>query len=159
MVQEVGSVIAKSDPRGVVLFAAAIEKSAKMHGEEAVQLAVEEICGRFNLFLARRHQEKDTQRGLLVFAEGRFHQRARTWVRTFRQRGTRIGSIRNFAEDIPYSASANDSRMLQLADYVAYSVFQHFEHGDDSLFEPIRRRFDRTNGRIHGLVHKRFSTG
>lgn len=154
MVAEVGDVLANSDMRGVVLFGVAIRKSAQCYGEAAVQLAVEEICGRFNLFLARRHREHDTQRGLVVFAEGRFDQRARTWVRTFRRKGTRIGSIRNFAEDLPYSASASDSRMLQLADHVAHAIFLHFEQNDDSLLSRIENKFDQEGGRMHGLVLK-----
>jgi len=147
MVSDLGSVLANSDHRGVVLFGVAIEKSSTCYGETAVQLAVEEICGRFNLFLARRHKENDTQRGLIVFAEGRFDQRARTWVRTFRRSGTRIGSIRNFAEDLPYSASANDSRLFQLADYVAHAVFLKFERNDDSLLKPIQNKFDHDSTR------------
>lgn len=155
MVTEVGKVLADSDHRGVVLFGVAVEKSARCYGEAAVQLAVEEVCGRFNLFLARRHKyDSDTQRGLIVFAEGRFDKRAKTWVRTFRRSGTRIGSIRNFAEDLPYSASANDSRMLQLADYVAHAIFLKYEQGDDSLLRPIRNKFDHDDGRNHGLVLK-----
>jgi len=155
MVRAMGSVLSAADKRGCVLFAVAVEKSAVLHGEDAVQLAVEEICGRFNMFLSRLHREGNTQRGFLVFAEGRFHQRARTWVRTFRRRGTKIGAIRNFAEDLPYSASANDSRMLQLADHVAHAVFLKFERGDGTLFDEIRNCFDQHDGRVHGLKHVR----
>ncbi len=156
MLADTGGVLASSDPRGVVLFGVAVEKSATCHGEAAVQLAVEEICGRFNLFLHRLHRDDaNTQRGLLVFAEGRFDQRAKIWVRTFRRSGTRIGPIRNFAEDLPYSASANDSRMLQLADYVAHAIFMKYEQGDDSLLIPIQHKFDSFEGRNHGLVLKR----
>jgi hypothetical protein len=157
MVHEMGKILSNADRRGSVLFAVAIEKSSQLHGEDAVQTAVEEICGRFNMFLSRLHREGDTQRGFLVFAEGRFHQRARTWVRTFRRGGTKIGTIRNFAEDLPYSASANDSRMLQLADHVAHAVFLKFERGDASLFEEIQDCFDQHEGRVHGLKHVRAS--
>lgn len=155
MILDIGNLLATSDSRGVVLFGVAIEKSSRCYGELAVQLAVEEVCGRFNLFLARRHKENDTQRGLVVFAEGRFDQRAKTWVRTFRRSGTRIGSIRNFAEDLPYSASANDSRMLQLADYVAHAIYLKYEQDDDSLLKPIRNKFDHDETRSYGLVVKR----
>jgi hypothetical protein len=157
MVDGIGDVLSSADKRGMVLFAVAVEKSATLHGEEAVQLAVEEICGRFNMFLARLHKAGDTQRGFLVFAEGRFHQRARTWVRSFRRGGTKIGAIRNFAEDLPYSASANDSRLLQLADHVAHAVFLKFERNDASLFDKIKGCFDQEDGRMHGLKHSRAS--
>jgi hypothetical protein len=155
MVTGIGEILSSADKRGTVLFAVAVEKSAGLHGEAAVQLAVEEICGRFNLFLSRLHKSGDTQRGFLVFAEGRFHQRARTWVKTFRRSGTKIGAIRNFAEDLPYSASANDSRLLQLADHVAHAVFLRFERNDDSLFLTIADCFDEDDGKKHGLKHSR----
>jgi hypothetical protein len=155
MVGEIGDILSAADKRRVVLFAVAVEKSATLHGEDAVQLAVEEMCGRFNMFLSRLHKDGDTQRGFLVFAEGRFHQRARTWVKTFRRSGTKIGAIRNFAEDLPYSASANDSRLLQLADHIAHAVYLKFERNEDFLFRKLAGCFDQEEGKLHGLKHCR----
>lgn len=138
--------------QGRLLYAAAVEKNATLWGEEAVEAATEEVCNRFNLFLQRRHHEKDTQRGLLVFAEGRFDKRAKVWVHNFRQRGTTWGAINNLA-DIPYFASMHESRLLQLADLVAHAVWLLYEKRNPELIRPLLRCFDSTDGTLHGLVH------
>lgn len=138
---------------GVVLFGAVIEKSDKLYGEEAVKRAAEQVCRRFDVFLMRRHNEEgDRQRGLLVFAEGRFHERARLWVKGFRELGTQWGVLRNLS-DIPYFASAAETRLLQAADYVAHAIFRLYEENDASLLRPILHRFDQKDGVLHGLVH------
>ncbi len=140
---------------GVALFAGAIEKSAALFGEEAVARATEEVCRRFDVFLMRKyHEEGDRQRGLLIFSEGRFDKRAKIWVREFRELGTRWGAIRNLS-DIPYFASTRETRLLQVADFVAYAVYQLYERRDPELIAPILQRFHQRNGVIHGLAHHR----
>lgn len=145
---------AANDP-GVVLFAAAIEKSDQVYGEAAVERATEELCRRFDIFLMRRHHEfDDTQRGLLVFAEGRFDKRAKVWVRRFRELGTQWGILRNLC-DIPYFASTKETRLLQVGDLVAHAVYLLYERRDPALISAFLNRFDRQNGVLHGLVHVR----
>ncbi len=137
----------------MVLLGAVIEKSDRLYGEEAVKRAAEEVCRRFDVFLMRRHNEEgDTQRGLLVFAEGRFHERARLWVKGFRDLGTQWGVLRNLS-GIPYFASTADTRLLQAADYVSHAVFRLYEGHDPTLLGPILHRFDQKDGTLHGLVH------
>lgn len=141
--------------QGVVLFAAVVEKSSTVYGEKAVERATEEVCKRFDVFLMRKfHEEKDAQRGLLIFAEGRFHQRARLWVRGFRELGTRWGALKNLS-DIPYFASMDDTRLLQAADFVAHAAYLLYERRDASLFKRLLKRFDQKNGVLHGLAHVR----
>jgi hypothetical protein len=147
--------VADAKDPGVVLYGAAVEKSNLLHGEEAVEHATAEICGRFDIFLMRRHQEhNDSQRGLLIFAEGRYDKRARIWVHGFRQMGTKWGVLRNLA-DIPYFANASESRLLQVADLVAHAVFILYEQRDPSLIRGLLSRFDQKDGTLHGLVHYR----
>ena len=161
ILQEIGEVVARANVPGLVLFGAAIEKSNELYGEAAVERATEELCRRFDIFLMRRaHDFDDPQRGLLVFAEGRFHQRARIWVRGFRNLGTRWGVLSNLA-DIPYFAGAAETPLLQIGDFVAHAVYLLYERRDPSLFRPIVGRFDQKDGILHGLVHiaARPSTG
>jgi hypothetical protein len=101
-----------------ILFAAAIEKTNLLYGEDAVEHATAEVCRRFDLFLKRKYlEENDPQRGLVIFSEGRFHKRARVWVKGFRELGTRWGVLHNLA-DIPYFASMTETRLLQVADII-----------------------------------------
>ena len=140
------------EPR-LVLFAGAVRKTAGLYGERAVLAATEEVCRRFDLMLQRRYRERgDAQRGLLVLAEGRFHQRSRVWVEGFRKSGTQYGTLKNFA-DIPYFASTKDTRLLQVADLVAHAVYLLYEKRDARLLTGLIERFDQKDGVLHGLVH------
>lgn len=152
---DLAAAIAASNRSGVVLFAVAIEKTNLLYGEAAVEHATAEICRRFDLLLKRKYlEDEDAQRGLVIFSEGRFHKRARVWVRGFRELGTRWGVIHNLA-DIPYFASMTETRLLQVADIVAHAVFLLYERKDASLIRPFLDRFDRKDGVFHGLVHHR----
>jgi hypothetical protein len=151
MAHEVGAL----PPPGCFLFAAVIEKSDRLHGEEAVKTATEEICRRFDIFLIRRYREfNDPQRGLLVFAESSYQKRAKTWVRDFRELGTRWGVLNNLC-DIPYFATPRETRLLQVADLVAHGVFLLYERRDPSLVRHFVSRFDQREGVLHGLAHVR----
>lgn len=154
VLNDIAGAIATANEPGVVLFAAAIEKSAALYGEDAVLQATEQILSRFDRFLGKRNEADDPQRGLVVFAEGRFDKRAKVWVNEFRQLGTRWGILRNLS-DIPYFASVKETRLLQVADFVAHSVFMLYERHDPSLIRHFIHRFSQVDGRIHGLRHFR----
>ncbi len=147
----VGDVICSAPQHEAVLFGAVVEKTVTVHGESAVQLALEQVCKRFDTLLASK-QRTNPQRGLIVLAQSHYEQRAKTWVNDFRDLGTRWGVLNNLC-DIPYSAPAKESRMLQLSDYVAHALYLLYERRDASLAKPIASRFHTKGGIIHGLVH------
>lgn len=152
---DLGGAILNSPARGRFLFAAAIEKSRDVYGENAVARATEEVCKRFDRMLQRRFQrDNDAQRGLIIFSEGRFDARAKIWVKDFHRRGTQWGAINNLA-DIPYFAAAHESRLLQAADLIAHATWLLYERRDASLFRALLPAFDTADGNIHGLVHVR----
>lgn len=156
---DIGSVIEKSNRPGLALFAAVVEKDAQLYGEDAIRCATEQIVKRFDTFLNRRaHDHHNPQRGLLVFAESHYQQRAKVWVKDFRRLGTQWGVLNNLA-DIPYFAAAKESRLLQVADYVSHATFLLYERRDASLAKGIISRFDQKNGILHGLVHVSSSRG
>jgi hypothetical protein len=45
------------------------------------------------------------------------------------------------------------SRLVQLADLIAYGTFRHFERNDSQFFEVFKRRFDADGGVVHGLYY------
>lgn len=154
VLQDLAQVLASTEQR-LVLFAAVVEKTSELWGEEAVERATEQICTRFNIFLTRRFQTYgDAQRGLLIFAESSYKKRFRLWVTNFRELGTQWGVINNLS-DIPYFGLTRQTRLLQLADFVAYAVFRLYEHQDPTLISPILQRFVQKDGTLHGLVHVR----
>lgn len=102
--------------------------------------------------MRRANEHNDPQRGLLVFAESRYQQRAKVWVRGFRELGTQGGVLRNLS-DIPYFAGTKESRLLQLADFVAHATYLLYERHDPVLAQAIIHRFDKKNGVLYGLAH------
>lgn len=147
------AVIAKSHSPGLILFGAVIEKNNIRYGDDAIRLATEQVCKRFDTFLVRQfHEKNEPQRGMLVFAESHYQARAKVWVRDFRKLGTQWGVLRNLC-DIPYFASTRETRLLQLADLVAHSIFISYEKREDSLSNIILKKFDNKDGVLHGLVH------
>lgn len=153
ILHDLAKVLADANRSGVVLFAAAVEKNAACHGEEAVKRAAEEICRRFDIYLKRLYRERDDpQRGLLVFADSSYRKRHRLWVREFRQLGTRWGAINNLS-DIPYFAEPAETRPLQLADLISHATFLLYERRKPELMRALLSRFDQKNGVLHGLMH------
>lgn len=73
--------------------------------------------------------------------------------REFRKAGTRWGALKQIA-DTPFFVDSKASRLVQLADHAAYSVFRRFNSGDAQYMDIISSRFDEADGVIHGLSHK-----
>lgn len=138
---------------GVRIFAAVIKKAA-LAGEDPVVHAFEQLASRFDLFLKRRHHKyNDSQRGIMLFDESATEQRIQTLAREFKYEGHTWGKTANFAE-VPVFLDSKASRLIQLADLVAYSIFRKYEANDDSFFIEIRHCFDSEGGVQHGLYVK-----
>jgi len=151
VLHDIAEVLSKSYA-SVRLFGAVVEKNATLHGEDAVKAATEQVCKRFDTLLKRRFSDGDEQRGLIVFAESHYEQRAKVWVKGFRELGTQWGLLHSLC-DIPYFAAAKESRLLQLADYVSHALFLLYEKNDSMLIKDIIKKFDQADGILHGLVH------
>ena len=135
------------------LFAIVIDKRA-VSPHDPVEMAFEEICRRFDLFLARRYNRSgDRQKGLIVMDESVYEQPLQTLARDFRIDGTRWGNLHNLAE-VPLFVDSKASRMVQLADLVTWSTFRKYESDDGRFFDPLVPLFDADGGVIHGLFHR-----
>lgn len=139
----------------VRLFGIAVEK-AHIPGRDSVEYAFEEICSRFNLYLKRANNRTaksgESQRGLVIMDEMRHEQPLQALARHFRVNGTRWGQLRNLAE-VPLFVDSRASRLVQLADLVAYAMWRKYEFQDGRFFDPIIPYFDNEGGVIHGLLH------
>ena len=114
-------------------------------------------ANRFNLYLSRRFRSRggrneDKQKGLIVMDESHYEQPLQALARQFRIDGATFGAFRNMAE-VPLFVDSQASRLVQLADIIAFSMWRKYEHQDGRLFDPIVGRFDADGGVIHGLVH------
>lgn len=148
--------------RNARAFGVAVEKAA-VGARDPVEVAFEEICNRFNLYLQRRYHRggrraEDRQRGLVVMDKSHYEETLQTLARSFRVGGTQWGQLRNLAE-VPLFVDSRASRLIQLADLVAYAVWRRYEFQDGRFLEPIINRFDNEGGVLHGLVHHRRRDG
>jgi hypothetical protein len=138
------------------LFAIAVDKAA-VSPRDPIQIAFEEICNRFNLFLQRSDDRvQDNQRGLLVMDESKHEKPLQALARNFRVNGGRWGHFRHLAE-VPLFVDSRASRLIQLADLIAWATRRKYEHSDGRFFDALIPRFDADGGVIHGLYHVKVS--
>jgi hypothetical protein len=144
-----------STAASVRLFAVVIDKEA-VSPQDPIQLAFEELCNRFNLFLQRLNNRNpnDSQRGMIVMDESKHERPLQALARHFRVNGGRWGAFRNLAE-VPLFVDSKASRLVQLADLVAWATWRRYEHSDGRFFDPLIPKFDSEGGVLHGLVHHR----
>ena len=85
----------------VRLFAVAVDKAAVAPGDP-IEIAFEELCNRFNLFLQRNYNRTgENHRGLIVMDETKHERPLQSLARHFRVNGGRWGKFRNLAEVPP----------------------------------------------------------
>ena len=131
------------------LFASVIRKAA-VSPRDPVEFAFEQLSSRFDQYLTRLHKVGDTQRGIIIFDKSTYETTLQSLATDFRTIGHRWGVIRNFSE-VPLFLDSKASRLIQLADLIAYAIFRYFERGDNRFFSIIQNRFDSEGGVIHGL--------
>jgi hypothetical protein len=80
--------------------------------------------------------------------------RVREIMSEFHARGTTHGHLGNIV-DVPYFADSSHTRMLQLADLVAFAGGRYFNANDDTLLQKVLPRIDRrsASGDRVGLKH------
>jgi uncharacterized protein DUF3800 len=145
--------VARNNYDSACCFACAIEKASLRPDQDCVALAFEDLCQRFDFFLARKSRQGDRQRGLLILDRSTQETSLQRLSTDFRRVGTQWGVVRNLA-DTPMFVDSRASRLVQVADHVAYAVFRRFNAGDAQYFDIIASRFDEAEGVIHGLAHK-----
>ncbi len=138
-------------PKGVRLFAVVVKKD-RLSGVDPVEYAFEQLSSRFDLFLKRLYaKHDDPQRGIILLDKSSTERRIQTMAREFKYTGHTWGKNQNYAE-VPVFLDSKASRLIQLADLIAFAVYRHYEAGDDSFYSLIQHCFDSEGGVQHGLV-------
>jgi len=139
--------------REVVTFASAVHKES-FPGEDPVLLAFEDISSRFNFLLDRRGEDRGHgNHGMIVLDKTSYEDSLQNLAATCRAEGNRWGGqLRNISE-VPLFVDSRASRIVQLADHIAYAVFRYYNADDMAYFNCIAGRFDENDGIIHGLSH------
>jgi hypothetical protein len=137
------------------VFACAVEKSSLQAGVDPVELAFEDLCSRFDMYLSTLRAQGDRQRGLLILDKTTRESSLQRLAADFRRLGTQWGSAIHNIADIPFFVDSRASRLTQCADAIAYAVFRRFNSGDTQYFDLIAGRlYASEDGVIHGLSHK-----
>ncbi|MBO1067675.1 MULTISPECIES: DUF3800 domain-containing protein [Nostocales] len=131
------------------LFASVIKKTL-VSPKDPVEVAFEQLASRFDRYLIRLHKHDNTQRGIIIFDKSTYETTIQSLATDFRTIGYSWGVIRNFSE-VPLFLDSKASRLIQLADIIAYAIFRNFEKGDSRFFSIIQQRFDSEGGIVHGL--------
>ena len=133
-------------------FACVVHKPS-FPNRDPMGVAFEDLCSRFDRYLQRLRANGDRQWGLVILDKSAYETTLQQMAVEFRTLGTQWGVIRNLA-DTPLFVDSRASRVIQLADHVAYAVFRRYQSGDAQYFDRIAAKFDAEDGIIHGLAHK-----
>jgi hypothetical protein len=123
------------------LFGVAVKKPIDDPGA-AVNIAFERICSMFDKHLLQLHRQKNTQRGIIIFDKATYETEIQALAIDFRT---------NLSE-VPLFLDSKASRLVQLADLVAFSLYRFHEAHDSRFIDIIQGRFDGPRG-ARNLVH------
>jgi hypothetical protein len=144
--------IAQNYPKQFILFGAAINKASYQGHSSLSEELFAQVVSRFDMFLGRKHtRNKEPARGIVIFDKSTSESQFQAWSRMFQEMGNQWGNkLHNFSE-VPLFLDSKISRLIQIADIIAYSLFRKYEHGDDKYFSKIQRCFD--TDKVAGLTH------
>ena len=147
-------VIARSGFPNLIAFVSGIHVSSVRNPPQALKDCLEDICTSFNRFLIRQYKAGYTDKGLLIIDCSGRDKRIRELMTEFECQGTRHGYLGNIM-DVPYFADSGHTRMLQLADLLAFAAGRYFNSRDDTYLNIILNRIDRPSpkGKLIGLRH------
>lgn len=135
ILKKIYSVIGNCNFPDLIVFATTIDITAVDDETKVLKKVFEDVCEKFNSFLMHQFKYKQKpSKGLLLIDKNR-EEIYRHLVNEFKKK-TSHGYLGNIV-DIPYFARCNQTRMLQLADFVASAVFQYYEHNDDTYLKSI----------------------
>jgi hypothetical protein len=131
------------------IFGCVIRKSV-VSPKDPVELAFEQLASRFDYFLRRSYNQGNNQRGLIIFDKSTYESTIQRLAIDFSDMGHTWGKVKTLAE-VPLFLDSKTSRLIQLADLVAYAIFRHYEHNDNQFYSIIHDRLDSHGGQVHGL--------
>ena len=112
--------ILKDAYHGIVAFAIAIDK-ASFSKFDPVEMAFEDICKRFDLYLNRIFHDdtsSESHIGLIILDENSYEKILQKMALIFQDKGTRWGDLKDIIE-VPLFVDSKASRIIQMADHIA----------------------------------------
>lgn len=151
LLKELFNYIAEHYPNYFILFGVVLNKDNPIYVPYDEELFTQ-ITSRFDMFLKRRFAKKKiSERGVAIFDKSTSEQKFQQWSQLFQIEGNHWGNtLVNFAE-VPLFLDSKMSRLIQLADLIAYAIFRKYEFDDDTYNSIIQKCFDKDNGQTYGL--------
>jgi hypothetical protein len=142
--------------RPYALFAVA-KAPGSLPGVDPLERTFEEILLRFTEFLIRTSPEETVDLGLVIADKAKYELILQPLVTSWRDFGTRRGTLKRLRRlaEVPLFVDSKATRLIQMADFVAHSVYRQYQASDSSLFAPLLPAIDSNAGVLHGLVHLR----
>lgn len=133
------------------VFASVIEKST-VPADQILERSFEAVAHQFDEYLASMWaRRRDAQRGLVVCDKASYEQKLQALSALFKHKGHALGRLRNFAE-VPLFLDSKASRLIQMADLIAYWIFRYYQSKDARGFQLIEPSILRRAGQRVGLV-------
>ena len=129
------------------VFAAVVEK--KLHKTaDIIPHCFEALAANFDGWLAYQYQKHSRpERGIFILdrSKGQVEQTMQTLHHLFKHSGHAKGKLRNFAE-VPLFLDSKASRLIQMADNIAYWIYRRYQALDDRGFQIIQPHFCKLGG-------------
>lgn len=132
------------------VFASVIEKS-RVPRDQILERSFEAVAHQFDQYLADMWRGKNPQRGLVVCDKTSYEETLQGLSTLFKHQGHSLGKLRNFAE-VPLFLDSKASRLIQMADLIAYWIFRYHQSKDDRGFKLIEPAINCRGGQRAGLV-------
>ena len=154
LIYDILNYIASNYPQQFILFGVVLNKQSNQNISISEELFTQ-ITSRFDKFLKRRYAKTEqAARGIAIFDKSISELHFQSLSQTFQKTGNRWGdTLANFVE-VPLFLDSKMSRLIQLADIIAYSLFRKYEHSDEGYFSIIQNCFDKDTGIVHGLYER-----
>ncbi|WP_168176501.1 DUF3800 domain-containing protein [Williamsia sp. 1135] len=124
--------------------------------QEREQFAYEVLLNKFDVMLKRLRVDKGLpNKGLVIHDRRVLAERdIQSWTAGWRLAAGRVGQVRNLA-DVPLFADSRASRLLQVADLVAYSLYRRYDPQrlETKHFAALWSSFAEGSRELHGCVH------
>jgi hypothetical protein len=110
-----------------------------------------QVASRFDMFLGRIYRNvRKRERGIIIFDKSKSENIIQKMSHRFRNIGHKWGTLRNLAE-VPLFLDSKASRLIQLADIVAYAFHRKYNLHDLTYSSMIEDCLDAEGHTIHGL--------
>jgi Protein of unknown function (DUF3800) len=131
------------------VYASVIEKKL-FNPADILEKSFENIASDFDEYLRTLYRKKNPQRGLVILDTSNYEEKIQTLSHLFKYEGHANGRLRNFAE-VPLFLNSKASRLIQMADLIAYWIFRYFQSSDDRGYQLIRPYISRFGTGSTGL--------